>query len=77
MKIVKPKKLNKGDLIGIISPASSPDESLRVETGVRYLEKQGFRVEVGKNVGHQRGYLAGDDEERLADLHYMFMKKRS
>ncbi len=26
MKIIKPKKLSPGDLIGIVSPASSPDD---------------------------------------------------
>ena len=75
MKILKPKRLVKGDLIGIISPASSPDDLTRIELGVQYLEKLGYRVEVGKNVGKIRGYLAGTDEERLQDLHYMFKKK--
>ena len=75
MKIVKPKKLNKGDLIGIISPASSADDITKVEGGVRYFEKVGYRVEVGKNVGRYHGYLAGEDKLRLKDLHYMFNKK--
>ena len=75
MKIVKPKKLSKGDLIGIISPASSPDDLTRIELGVRYFEKLGYKVEVGKNVGKVHGYLAGTNEERLDDLHYMFKKK--
>lgn len=75
MKVIKPKRLKKGDLIGIISPASSPDDLQRIESGVRYLESLGYKVEVGKNVGSYRGYLAGDDEQRLYDLHYMFKKK--
>jgi muramoyltetrapeptide carboxypeptidase len=75
MRIVKPKRLSKGDTIGVISPASSPDESIRIETGVRYLEKQGFRVKVAKNVGKNHGYLAGTDDERLEDLHSMFKDK--
>lgn len=75
MRSMKPKKLNSGDVIGIISPASSPDDPTRIEKGVRYLEKLGYRVEVGKNVGKERGYLAGTDEERLSDLHDMFGNK--
>lgn len=75
MTTIKPKKLNKGDLIGIISPASSPDDLTRIEKGVNYLERLGYRVEVGKNVGKYYGYLAGTDEERLEDLHYMFQNK--
>jgi len=75
MRFIKPKRLVQGDLIGIISPASSPDDLTRIESGVRYLEKAGYKVEVGKNVGKIHGYLAGNDEERLEDLHYMFKKK--
>ena len=75
MKIIKPKKLSKGDVIGIISPASSPDDFSKIESGVKYLEKLGYRVEVGKNVGKFHGYLAGSDEERLDDFHYMFKNK--
>ncbi|MEI7812901.1 MAG: LD-carboxypeptidase [Ignavibacteria bacterium] len=74
MEIVKPPKLNKGELIGIISPASSPDDLTRIEKGVCYLEKSGYQVEVGKNVGQYSGYLAGKDENRLEDIHYMFAK---
>ncbi len=75
MRIVKPKKLEKGDLIGVISPASMPDDATKIEAGVRYLEKQGYRVKVGSNVGKIHGYLAGTDEERLEDLHAMFKDK--
>ncbi len=32
MILQKPKKLNKKDVIGIISPASSPDELARIQT---------------------------------------------
>lgn len=75
MAIQKPKKLNKNDVIGIISPASSPDEFSRVEKGVKYLESLGYRVKVGQHVGKNHGYLAGNDEERLEDLHSMFKDK--
>ncbi|MBN1302387.1 MAG: LD-carboxypeptidase [Melioribacteraceae bacterium] len=75
MRSIKPKKITKGDLIGLISPASSPDDPSRIEKSVKYFEKQGYRVIVGKNVGKDRGYLAGTDEERLEDLHEMFKNK--
>ena len=75
MRVVKPKKLKKGDLIGVISPASSPDDLSKINLGVSYLEKLGYRVEVGKHVGNYHGYLAGSDKERLDDLHSMFKKK--
>ncbi|MFN3873015.1 MAG: LD-carboxypeptidase [Ignavibacterium sp.] len=75
MKVIKPTRLKKGDTIGLITPASSPDELLRIEESVRYIEKIGYRVKVGKNVGKFNGYLAGSDEERLEDFHSMFNDK--
>ncbi len=75
MGIIKPKRLKTGDVIGIISPASSPDDLTKINSGVEYLEKLGYRVEVGKNVGLQEGYLAGSDLQRLNDLHDMFRNK--
>jgi muramoyltetrapeptide carboxypeptidase len=75
MTLQKPKKLNKKDVIGIISPASSPDEFIRVERGVKYLESLGYRVKIGNNVGKNHGYLAGTDQERVDDIHSMFKDK--
>lgn len=72
MKIIKPNKLKKGDLIGIISPASSPEDLSLIESGIRYIESFGYSTTIGKSVGKIRGYLAGTDEERVADLHKMF-----
>lgn len=76
MRIIKPKKLKPGDVIGIISPASSPDDLTKINRGIEYLEKLGFRVEVGKHVGMQEGYLAGNDQQRLTDIHSMFNNKQ-
>jgi muramoyltetrapeptide carboxypeptidase len=75
MTLLKPKKLNKKDVIGIISPASSPDEFLRVEKAVKYIESLGYRVKIGSNVGKNHGYLAGSDQERINDIHSMFKDK--
>jgi muramoyltetrapeptide carboxypeptidase len=75
-KFIKPKKLAKGDLIGIISPASSAEDSTAIENGVRYIESLGYRTLLGKNVGKIRGYLAGTDEERVEDIHQMFGDKK-
>lgn len=75
MKVIKPKHIKNGDLIGLISPSSTPDNLERINQAVNYFEKIGYRVVVGKNVGKIRGYLAGTDEERLNDLHEMFLNK--
>ena len=75
MRIIKPQHLKAGEVIGIVSPASSVDDSSILEKGIKYLEKNGYRVEVGKSVGRVNGYLAGSDEERADDLNQMFKNK--
>lgn len=76
MTTTYPPKLKKGDLIGIISPSSPIADPSRIERGVRYLESLGYRALVGENVGKTNGYLAGTDEQRVADLHAMFYDSR-
>ncbi len=76
MDYIKPKKLKKGDLIGIISPASSPDSLSLIESGIKYIESLGYRTIIGMNVGKSRGYLAGTDEDRIEDIHSMFSNKK-
>jgi muramoyltetrapeptide carboxypeptidase len=76
MKIIKPEKLNKGDVIGIISPSSPVDNIKKLESSVNYFEKQGYRVVTGANTGKRNGYLAGTDKERVDDIHKMFLNKK-
>ncbi len=75
MQVIKPARLKKGDTIGLITPASSPDELIRIEESTKYLERLGYRIKLGKYVGKYNGYLAGTDEERLEDFHSMFSDK--
>jgi muramoyltetrapeptide carboxypeptidase len=72
MRTLKPKKLRKGDLIAIVSPASPIADPAKIEKGTRYLESLGYRVTVGRNAEQRYGYLAGSDARRAADLHAMF-----
>ncbi|MEK6755286.1 MAG: LD-carboxypeptidase [Bacteroidota bacterium] len=71
MKILKPPRLQKGDVIGVVSPASPPSAQEKIDKGVQYLERLGYRVKVGHHVMAQHGYLAGTDEQRAADLNDM------
>ena len=71
MKILKPPRLRRGDVIGLISPASAPLPAEKIEKGVRYLERLGYHVKLGEHVAAQRGYFAGTDAQRLSDLNAM------
>jgi muramoyltetrapeptide carboxypeptidase len=62
-----PLSLQAGDRVRLVSPASTPSED-DVRHFASILESWGLRVELGKHVFSQVGYLAGADEERLADM---------
>ncbi len=67
----KPARLRRGDTIGVVAPAAAVDEPL-LAAGVRLLETAGFRVRLASAVLRKSGYLAGTDDERIADVHAMF-----
>ncbi|MGB2871665.1 S66 peptidase family protein [Psychrobacillus psychrotolerans] len=68
---IRPKRLQKGDTIGIIAPSSPPNlENLKASFA--FLEELGLSYQLGKSLENVHGYLAGTDEERLEDLHEMF-----
>jgi muramoyltetrapeptide carboxypeptidase len=59
--------LRSGDRVRLVSPASTPSED-GVHRCASIFEGWGLRVELGKYVFSKLGYLAGSDEERLADM---------
>lgn len=74
MNAVKPNRLQKGDTVGVIAPASPPNLE-NLERGLEYLQGLGLKVKKGRSVNETYGYLAGTDQERLDDLHEMFLDK--
>lgn len=72
MELLKPPALRRGDLIGLVSPASTIADTSRIDRAVRYLESLGYRVRIGDHATSVHGYLAGTDSDRAADLHAMF-----
>src|SRR5438445_400374 len=65
--IRKPLRIRPGDVVGVIAPAGAVDGE-RLSAGVAVLEGWGLRVQVGSAVLKRHAYLAGSDDERLADL---------
>lgn len=69
--VIKPPRLKKGDLIGLITPGSfAPDTAL--EKAIKNVHALGFKTKMGQNIRAKRGYNAGTDQQRLDDLHSMF-----
>ena len=73
MALIRPRKLEKGDTIGVVSPSGMsaglcPD---RFERGLNELTKMGYKVKVGRNTKAIHGHKAGTAEQRVEDIHQM------
>lgn len=77
-KIIKPKRLEKGNTIGIISPSGSASYNKKsFQKGLKIIKNLGFKIKLGKNVyaeldEHKYNYSAGTIEQRTEDLHWAF-----
>ena len=71
--IIKPKKLPKNATIGLIAPASPIYGANIFNSMIDSLNTLGYNIVLGNHVNDRNGYLAGKDEDRVSDLHDMFM----
>ncbi|WP_082332518.1 S66 peptidase family protein [Lysinibacillus contaminans] len=62
--------LVKGDTVGLVA-LSSAVEVEELGEALAFLDELGLRYKVGSTIGAKYKYLAGTDEERLADFHAM------
>ncbi|MEQ9301835.1 MAG: LD-carboxypeptidase [Cyclobacteriaceae bacterium] len=69
--LIKPKALDKGDTVGLITPASAISRTA-FESSLSNLESLGFKVKHSSNMRVKKGFLAGTDQQRIDDLHSMF-----
>ena len=73
-QLIRPPRLLRGDLVGVISPAGPVNET-ELEQGLGMLEEAGLFVRLGPHVYARTGYTAGDDSVRLGDLNAMLEDK--
>ncbi len=76
--LIKPKALQAGDTIGLIS-SSAPLAGLvphRAQRGIQMLQELGFRVKVGKHALKITGHTAGASKERAEDINSLFKDKK-
>ena len=64
---VHPEGLRPGDTIMFVAPAGPLDQE-RMERAQKRLQALGFQVRVPDNLYRKRGYLAGSDEVRAAEI---------
>jgi muramoyltetrapeptide carboxypeptidase len=73
-RVLKPPQLKPGDTVGMVAPASNAYEPEEILLAKETMEQYGFKVELGKHINAQNGYLAGTDAQRAADLNEMFRR---
>ncbi|MCY1695242.1 S66 peptidase family protein [Curtobacterium sp. SL109] len=64
---LEPRTLVNGDMVAIVSPASWPEESVPAWIA-RQVESWGLHAVIAPHTLDRRGYLAGSDADRAADL---------
>lgn len=78
-KLIKPRRLEKGDLVATISPcngwAGDPDVRWKYELGVSRLRELGLRVEAAPNSMRGSDYLSQNPKARAEDILWAFENK--
>jgi len=74
-KLIKPV-LKENSFIGFVSPSAglAGIYEYRVKRAIKWFEKSGFKVKLGKNC-LKKGYIAGKPEERAKDINEMIYDK--
>ncbi len=69
---VKPPRLKAGDTVGLVIPSSAQWDPTGIDVLMESLSVLGLKGKLGAHVFDRRGYFAGRDEDRAADLNAMF-----
>ena len=70
--ILLPRRLKRGDTIGLISPSMARYERAPFAIAHENLQALGFKVKEGKWLRARNGYFAGTDMQRAEDINAMF-----
>jgi muramoyltetrapeptide carboxypeptidase len=69
---IRPRRLAAGDTVALVSPATATFETVDVQIARESLEALGLKVRLGEHLLERRGYFAGDDRTRAADINALF-----
>lgn len=72
MNLIKPKKLNIGDTIGILALSGVIESKRNILRAKKYFENKGYKVVLSENIFDKNRYLAGTDEKKVQELHKFF-----
>jgi muramoyltetrapeptide carboxypeptidase len=71
---MRPPRLRRGDLVGVVSPSGvvTPELEPQLQRGVQTLERLGFEVALSPHARSATLGYSATPEEKAADLHAMF-----
>ena len=70
--LLKPRRLQAGDLVGVVAPATATYQQVELDIVRESLEALGLKVRLGAHVMNRYGSLAGADKDRAADINGFF-----
>jgi muramoyltetrapeptide carboxypeptidase len=71
-RLVKPPRLRPGDTVGLVVPASAVWDPAVIDIAEESLAALGLKPTRAPHLLERRGYFAGTDAQRAADLNAMF-----
>jgi muramoyltetrapeptide carboxypeptidase len=72
LAMVKPRRLQAGDVVGVVAPATATYQQVELDIVRESLEALGLKVRIGEHVMNRYGSLAGADRDRAADINGFF-----
>ena len=70
-EVIKPLRLQKGDTIGLVTPATYLTE-VQLRDAIEHFAQLGFKVRYTPNMLVRKGYLGGTDQQRADDINQFF-----
>lgn len=75
MNLIKPKKLQKGDTIGLLSASGNIRDITAVENAAKYFQNLDYKTIISETSYKKFRYMAGSDKERIDEIHNFFLDK--
>ncbi len=65
---LKPRRIKKGETLSLVAPSGAASSPERVAASIAALEALGYKVKASPHCADRKGYLAGEDSIRAAEL---------
>jgi muramoyltetrapeptide carboxypeptidase len=72
LPLVKPRRLQPGDTVGLVAPAGATYERAPVDRAIEVVQALGFKVKAPAQLRARYGHFAGTDAERAASVNALF-----